>query len=100
MNAVAFSIVGLFALTIGSIVFLKWSQPDIDVTFLGMLASMVMGMAAFIALHFKQQIMEKKMDDVAEKTVNVAKELKEENKEALTAQTETLTKKIDEVRDA
>lgn len=100
MKVVMLCVAGLFGIAIVGLIALKWHDPSLDATFMSVLVAMVMGMASFLALHFKQQDtdekMSKKMEDVATNAVNVAESLREENAMALVEQTKKITEFVDD----
>ncbi len=106
------AITQLFTVTVVCICTLKFYDHNLDATFIGVIATMVTGMAGFLTLHFNQNRIEKKVDDakkvaegnvqvvketadkLADKVESVASDLQSANKEVLEDQTKTIVNEI------
>ncbi len=55
----------IFCVSIVCVTAIKWHNPDVETSFLGIIGSMSMGAAGFMVLHFNQKNIEKNQADAA-----------------------------------
>lgn len=96
MTKSVLAITVLFAIALVGVIALKWHDPSVDVTFISVLITMVMGFAGFIVVHFKQQATAEKIEKMPTKedVHNEAQSVKASTESQIIKVTEKQTEQI------